>query len=259
MERLARRRQSGMGTDGLRIWGIFFVMLGVIGRGVFQNRLLNTGEPLIEVLAKSDLNMIFATLALVLQAAEGVALPIYAMLVVEGFQHTSNFGKYFLRVTALAVVCEIPYNFAVGAAVLDTSTRNPVFAVVICLVMLYFYKRYESRSFVNVMIKLLVTAAAFLWTSMLRIELAPCLVVLVAVLWLFRNKTNYRTLAGCSAAVLCTVIPPLNPAYLTAPMGFMLLHFYNGEKGEQSTAVRYLTYPVLLVIAGVIGHFVCAA
>ena len=38
-------------------------------------------------------------------------------------------------------------------------------------------------------------------------------------------------------------------------MGFMPIHFYRGEKGEENRLLNYLAYPVLLLAAGLAGMF----
>lgn len=258
MERLANRRPEpkGLTTDGLRIWGMVFLALGVIGRGVFQNRLLGYNgqdfQTLMELLDRSPNSMMYATIGLLLQALEACAAPIFAVLAVGGFQNTSHVGKYILRVAGVALVSELPYNFAVSSNILDFGTRNPVFGILLSLVILYFYGRYEEKSFVNTMIKLFVTAAAIVWTEILKIESGACILLIVAALWLFRNKPSFRNLAGGGAAMLCYVF---NELYMVAPMGYLVVHFYNGEEGEQNRLVRYLTYPVMLLVIGLIAHF----
>ena len=38
-------------------------------------------------------------------------------------------------------------------------------------------------------------------------------------------------------------------------MGFLAIHFYNGEKGESSRLVNYLFYPVTLLAIGLAAKF----
>ena len=191
-----------------------------------------------------------ATLALVLQAMESCATPIFCYMLVEGFMHTKDFTKYLTRVLLLAVISEIPYNFAIDGELLALSTRNPVFGLALCLIMLHFYQRYETRSMANFGIKLCVLLAAFVWCNMLSIEDGGCCVIICTVLWWCRKRPNYRNLIGCSATVACML---LSPVYVAAPMGFMAIHFYNGEKGEESRVLRYAMYPVILLIIGAAG------
>lgn len=257
MERLAsHQKPAGLTGSALRTWGIFFLVIGIIGRGVLQTRLLGIGRissmELLELMQSSNNMMIFATLALVLQAMETCAVPIFAFLLVEGFQHTSNFWKYLLRVLGVAALSEIPYNLAIGGKLLDFSTRNPVFGMVLALILLYFYSRFAENNVKNVAIKILLTLAGLLWPGMLSIEGGTPLIILVCVVWLFRRKPMARNMIGATAAIVCTL---LDPFYLAAPMGFLAVHFHNGEQGEENRVVNYLAYPAILLVIGLVATF----
>ena len=86
MERLARRdeKRDGISRSALRLWGLLFAIPGVVSRAIIQNGLLNMGsitnEQLLEAMMGSGQTMAFATLALVLQALEACAIPIFAFL-----------------------------------------------------------------------------------------------------------------------------------------------------------------------------------
>lgn len=252
MERLARRdeKRDGISRSALRLWGLLFAIPGVVSRAIIQNGLLNMGsitnEQLLEAMMGSGQTMALATMALVLQALEACAIPIFAFLLVEGAQHTSNLNRYMLRVAGVAVLSELPYNLAVSGSLLDLSSRNPVFGLVFALIMLYLYRRYEGKNAGRVLLRIVITVAAVLWPIMLKVQDGACCVILTAVLWLCREKKQYRAFIGCAAAACCSV---LSPFYLAAPMGFMAIHFYRGEKGDENKLINYLAYPVVLIAA----------
>lgn len=254
MERLASRKKHGINGNALRTWALLFAAAGVIGRGVIQTHMLGIGQintsQLLEVISASDSVMKLATLSLVLQAMETCALPIFAVMLVQGVMHTSGFKAYALRVAVLAVLTEIPYNLAVNGTLFAFSSRNPVFALLVCMTLIYFYKTYSGTSLKNILIKSAVTAAAIIWCEMLKIEFGSPMVLVVAVLWAFRSNSLYRNFAGAAAAIVCTTFSPF---FLAAPMGFMAVHFYNEEKSTTSRVVNYLAYPGMLVAAAVIG------
>lgn len=252
MERLARREnKNGLSRTGLRIWGILFAALGICGRAVLQRRLLGMGsisnEQLLEIMTADDQMMVFATLALVLQAVETCAVPIFCFLLVEGFEHTKDRVKYLLRVLGVACLSELPYNLAMSGSLWDASSRNPVFGLVLSMIVLLFYGRYEGRGFGKVAIKVISTLAGILWCSMLGIQEGQCVVLIVVVLWLSREWKQFRTIIGCAITACCTLFSPF---YLAAPMGFLAIHFYQGEQGEENKLVNYLAYPVLLLGIG---------
>lgn len=250
-----KTKPSGLNRQALRTWGMFFLLAGV-GSGIIRNYVLGLGnlsvEELLEAMQDSS-TMALSTMALVLQAVETCAVPIFAFLLVEGFQKTSNFRNYILRVLGAAVLCEVPYNIAMCGKVLAAESRNPIFAVVLCLVALFFFRQYGEKTFNHRVIRAVVVIAALLWAWILKIAHAPCFVALVCVLWLLRNKPRMQLFAGCLTVVFFSVGSAIDPEYLfylAAPLAFLAIHFYNGEKGEGNRWVNYLAYPAVLLAAG---------
>lgn len=257
MERLNERKTGGLTTHGLRMWGLFFMAAGIIGRGILQNRLLGVGKltPM-ELFAAMDQSeaMMVATAALILQILETCAVPLFAFLLVEGFQRTKDVKNYFIRILGVALVSEIPYNLLMSGKVLDMSSRNPSFGLVLGMLVLFFYSHYDGRSFGHVVAKIVAALAALLWGMMLQLDPnGVCLTLVVCVLWIFRKKELYRNFAGAIATVACCMVSPL---FIAAPMGFLVVHFYNGGRGKDADtphAVRCLTYPLLLLAAFAVG------
>jgi len=67
-----------------------------------------------------------------------------------------------------------------------------------------------------------------------------------------RSKPQFRLFVGMGVAALCTAISPF---YLAATMGFMAVHFYNGEKSESSRIINYAGYPAMLLVCALIPMF----
>jgi hypothetical protein len=245
--RKQRTRGKGITTDGLRLWGITFAAAGVIGRGLIQNGLLHvssyTNAELLDAMETSSGVMNLATWGILLQFMGYCALPVFVALLVEGFAHTANLKNYALRIGIMALVCEIPYNLAMSGTWLDTSSRNPIFGLLVCIGMLYLMRTYGTKG--NRVQKVLFTAVMLIfaaaWTVILRIEGGIVMVCLAATLWLLRYNLLGRLMLGC---LICVFQFP-------SMLGMMCVHAYNGEKGKASRKAVYGWYPVLLIIVGV--------
>lgn len=257
MERIRERRASGLSRNMLRAWGMVFMALGIIGRGIFQNALLGlnglTAQQILALLESAPEMMTYTTIALVLQLMEICAVPIFAFLLVDGYARTSNVKAYLTRVAGVALISELPYNLVVGGKLFDTTSRNPVFALALGLLMLLLMGMYPGKSFKNVMIKILVAAAALIWSRMLRIDNGGCIIYVMLALVLAQGKPSLRSLFGATAAISCSLVSPF---YLASPMSFLAIHFYNGEKGEENRMVNYLCYPVILLVVGIVSVYV---
>ena len=252
MERLGQNKPSGLHAGNLRAWGMLFAVAGIISRSLLQNQMLGMGirnpTEWLELMQSSETAMAIATAALVLQAMETVAAPIFVFLLAEGFRHTSSRKNYFFRVAGLALLTEIPFDIAMNQKVLEFGTQNPVLGLVLCMIVLYLFERFSGKKLICVIMAL----AGLAWALMLKIEHGIPMVLMVCVIYLFRNKRMFMGFSGMAAAALCTGISPF---YLAAPMGFLVTHFYNGEPGNSSRLVNYLFYPVLLLAVGLAAMF----
>ena len=133
-ERLsARRSKFSMSRETAWLIGTFIVILGMIGRGILQNRILgvntNDAQQLLAVLELSG-GMAAASVAILLEAMESCAAPIFAILLVDGFQKTKKSRNYLLRILGVALVSEIPYDYAMTGRFLNFSVQNPMFSLV---------------------------------------------------------------------------------------------------------------------------------
>lgn len=254
MELLRSNKPSGFSAGLIRTWGLIFLCAGAIGQGLIQTQMLGVGEltpqQLLDVMNNTENGMLLVSLALLMEVLNVCAVPLFALLTVEGFCHTSDFRQYLLRVLGLAVVCELPYNLVVRGKLFDLSSRNPVFGVALVLIALYFFNRYPGKKAKDWLIKLAILAAALIWGRMLNIQDGVCLMLIAGALWAFRNKPNLRHFAGAGAAGLCCAF---SYYYILTPMVFLIISKYNGEKGAVSRKTAYLTYPVILVLTAAVG------
>lgn len=258
MERIPQKRPTGLSRGALRMWGMVFLLAGIVSRSILQYRMLGlgviSGPELLTLLDSNPDMMTVATTALVLQIMETCALPIFTFLLVEGFLHTSDLPKYFLRVLAVAVASEIPFDLAVNGKLLDFSMQNPAFGLPLGLLLMLFFRNYSGASVKNVLIKAMIAVAAVGWAAMLRVEYGACIVLVVLTQFLLWGKPLARNMMGATVAVLCGRGSLL---MMAAPMGFLAVHCYNEEKNtEENRLVNYLAYPVCLLVIAIAGRFV---
>lgn len=251
MERISETRTKGLNRNGLRTWAMLIAIAGLIGRGVIQNHLMGlAGMNNTELLAMLDGNpnmMVLATAALVLQVVETCAVPMFALLLAEGFIHTSSYKNYVLRVAGCALLSEIPFDLLMSGKIFDLSRQNPVFGMVLGLVVLFFFRYYEGKSLLKVLIRILVVLLAMIWCNMLHIDMGTALVLVVWPMYVFREKPMYRNLMAASMAIVSSLTSAF---FVMAPMGCLMLHLYNGEKAdvEPNKVLTYLAYPVIVLV-----------
>ncbi len=257
MRRLGQIERKGISKLSLLIWGLVFVLAGILSRSILQNGILQmntlSGEELTAKLSASTAAMAVATVALVLQAAETCAIPVVAFLLVNGFEKAKSRKKLLLCLVVMAAVSEIPHNLAMYGSAFHTATRNPAVALVIGLAVMYFFRRLSENTFANVLVKIFVGLSAVLWAAMLNVEHGLPLLVVIMVMWALREKKSMGILFGGAAASGCVIFSPF---YIGAALGILPVHFYRAQEEEKELPLAvYAVYPAALAILGLVSIF----
>lgn len=249
MNSLQKIRTFPIPGGALRITGWLFLAGGIIGN-LLQRWLIGLAEAqngsVLDLLEGSTGLMTAATVAMMLSLLEYLAVPTFVFLLVEGTVHTSRFGKYFLRIGAMALASQIPYRFG-------SSGLSPAFSLVLALVMLYFFRQFSRKSLGSVLIRCTAVLGCLMWSLMLGIPHGAACVLIAAALWLLKDKPYFRTFGGFAVSIACCIF---SPAYAAASLSFLVLHFYSGEPGKTFGKAGYLVYPLLLTIAAIAGRMI---
>lgn len=195
-----------------------------------------------------------------------LAFPIFAFLLVEGFQHTRNLGNYVKRLLFAAILSEIPFNLMVGGSLFYPLHQNVLWTFLIAVGMLSVNEKFRG----DANWKRVAVAAATVVLGALAglVTLSDYLhagVLTVLVFYFFRGRSwscfacqalclyylNFEALGGQVYEFT------LNGTTLELPQqGFALLALipiwlYRGRQGHYSRGLRrlyYLFYPLHMLI-----------
>lgn len=234
----------------LKIIAAVLTAIGTIGVAILQNGVMNidsySTKTLLEAFNNNGKVLGLATAVIFCAAISSFALPVYSLILMEGYKHTSSFKNYVIRIAVMAVVSEIPYNLAMRDKWFDVNSQNPMFAVLIALLMIYFLDYFDTvKKIKGILLKIFIVLAALAWTIFTVADGGVIFVLLTAVLWLLAGNGAFTTFMGVVVSVL----------QFPAPFGFIFNHFYNGEKGKVNRWVFYIFYPAHLLILGLIGKY----
>ena len=74
-----------------------------------------------------------------------MAFPIYCFLLVEGFLHTRNKGKYALRLGIFAIISEVPFDLNFTGNLCDFGYQNVFFTLMIGVFTMLAYEWVEQK------------------------------------------------------------------------------------------------------------------
>lgn len=126
---------AGMRRKKKQRRGLSVFQLKVIGAVAL---VLSAGSTtLVPLIFGSDTSNMTSLTAMVLcEVVSWFAAPIYAWLLVQGFQQTRNRVAYGVQLLLLALIAEVPYDLATSGKPFDFGSQNPVFGLFIAFAML---------------------------------------------------------------------------------------------------------------------------
>lgn len=241
-------RTPNITADGLKIFAGIVMLIQSIGIIVIEKGMIHldryTQAELSQALADDSNLMFLAGLGSVLQLIGGLAVPVFAFLLVEGFRHTSSYQRYLFAMIVFALLSELPYDLANSGKIVNWSSQNALVTMCICLLMLYFLRMLAKKgSIVHSLAQWLIVLCAIFWVTVCRAEYGLCMVLLVAVFYIFYTRNILKTILGGVISLL----------YVTGPLAFYAIWFYNEERKDiVPKYVYYAFYPLHLIILGIL-------
>lgn len=213
-----------------------------------------------------------------------LAFPLFAFLVVEGFVHTRHFPRYWLRLVALAIVTDLPFQLMINQSFQYVPFQNVIWTFVIGLASIYLIdqgKVWWSRQIWHTLVPLIVLASLLL-ADWLKTDYHSLGVIMLLGFYFFRGDSLPKRCGQLSFMILANVIFPnletiskigyqnlsLYWDYygfqLVSPQVFALLALpiiwsYKGQQGYHSKfnqLFNYLFYPLHMLIIGLLATLI---
>ena len=178
----------------------------------------------------------------VLRLIGRVSFPLYCFLLVEGFLHTKSIARYALRLGLFALLSEVPFDLALYGTPFDLHMQNVFFTLFFGLLVLWGMKRTEERAGRPTFLTYGVAFFGMLAAYFLQTDYDAFGILLIAMLYLLRSDRKWLCIFGCCATLW----------ERTAPLAFLPIWFYTGERGKQFPKYFfYAFYPLhLILLAG---------
>lgn len=186
----------------------------------------------------------------VLRLIGRLAFPIFCFLLVEGFIHTRSKARYAGRLLLVALLSEIPFDYALYGGVNIWGAQNVLWTLLFGLLGLWAWEgaRDLSRRYLKREIGVLGFLAAVPFMALAefcRTDYGALGVILIAILYIplaGQVRSKRVRLAQSLAGGLCVAFE------FTAPLAFILTYFYNGTRGLNIKWLFYFFYPAHLAI-----------
>ncbi len=236
------QEKKGLSGSTLKLIAIITMFIDHIG-AVIVERMLLTGN--IGMLTYEQVYI----LDRILRSIGRLGFPLFCFLLVEGFLHTKNIGKYALRLFGFALISEVPFNLAFSGSLVFSGYQNVFFTLLIGLLTMWGCKLIEEKlslhAGLQMLLKIPVILVGYYVAEFLHTDYAGLGIICIMVLYLFRQNRIIQAIAGAVAFMW----------ELPASFAFVPVAFYNGKRGWKLKYFFYIFYPAHLVVLYLIAYF----
>lgn len=164
-----------------------------------------------------------------------ISYPVFAFLIVEGYLHTHDFGRYAKRLLYFAVISEIPWQL-----INHDGSHNVLFTLLAGLFVMYMIDHWHTTN-INILLFAIVTGVLLIY---FHTDYDCRGLLLILVFYLFKKDPFLQTIFG----ILVMSFYGIRGALLA----FLVINAYNGHRGfiqgDMGKYLVYLFYPFHLFI-----------
>ncbi len=183
-----------------------------------------------------------------------IAFPIFAFQISEGYIHTKNLKKYFLRLFIFALISQIPFMLF-DSLISDELTLNIFFTLLLGLACIYIYDKCKYK-FVAIILSIAIGFVA----QFTHCDYGFYGVAIILLFYIFKNNISLASIAFILATAIKYTISILKyglydvyiSLFICTIIPIIFINLYNGKKGKDTKYLLYLFYPIhLLLIYGI--------
>lgn len=188
-------------------------------------------------------------LDMVLRFTGRLAFPLFCFLLVEGFVHTHNVKGYLGRLVLFGLLSEVPFDLAFLRTPFYPGAQNVYWTLALGVLAMALMQKFQDAEGNIAWKGRLAALGCVVLAQLLQTDYGAIGVALIVALYLTRNNRKYQCIIGAVMMLF----------ELTAPLAFVLIWFYNGQRGRCPQWVKwafYGFYPVHLSILAVVTNWV---
>ena len=180
-----------------------------------------------------------------------LAFPIFAFQISEGFSHTSDRKRYAKRLFLFGLLSEVPFDMAFFKTPFHWGNQNVYWTLAMGVLAMALLQKSEDADGNAAWTGCLAALACAVVAQLAGTDYGAIGVALIVALYLTRNDRRYQCIIGAGMMLF----------EITAPLVFVLLWLYNGERGRCPQWAKwafYGFYPVHLTLLALVTNLLLA-
>lgn len=198
-----------------------------------------------------------------------LSFPIYAFLISEGFVHSKNRGKYFLRLFAFGLISEIPYDFLLYGGIFAGESQNIMFELALGVAVLFCAEKIIKE---KQYLFFIPAAALVLLSELLRFSYGIYGIMLILTAYITREKgSRIQALYSAGTTIIFNSMVDFSLPFVFGPLEILSTNsiqslaifaavpimLYNGERGRYRLKwFFYVIYPAHLLLLILVRYII---
>lgn len=185
----------------------------------------------------------YAFLYTLMRGIGRLAFPLFCFLLVEGFNHTTNYRRYVIRMAVFALIAEIPFNLVLAGSVWYPAYQSVMVTLLIGLLGLGAYRWCVNRRYPVYGMMVAVSAVICGWLT--NCDYGAEGVLLIFLFYLLQHEPVWRAV---SLAIWCVMMGGLEIYGAAAVLPIALYNGTRGKSGKWFQWFGYVFYPGHLLL-----------
>ena len=207
-----------------------------------------------------------------------IAFPIFAFQISEGFLHTKNLKKYFIRLMAFALISQIPFTLFLSLYT-DEIRLNVFFTLTLGLIAIWLHNYVHNdisntkdtngeiavkKGVLYYIIEFIPVAIICFVGEFFKVDYGWWGVLLVFMFYYFKQNKLAMNIAFVTMCIIYYGIDLIKTGFYPLYLGLFvfnvlpifLINLYNGKQGKKIKYLLYIFYPAHLLVLYLLFNFV---
>lgn len=182
---------------------------------------------------------------MILRLIGRISFPIFAYVLVEGFFYTRDVKKFLMRLGALAIISEIPFDMMASQKILEFGHQNVFFTLFLSVLAMYFMAKT-----INPILQLIIAGASMFLANLVQSDYRYVGVLIVLWFYCWRNKAWIKYLGFI---LICLLF--FGTIGIFTSIAIIPIFLHSGKQGPKCKWLFYFFYPAHLLVIGMISIY----
>lgn len=253
-------KKKGLTASALKYIAVITMVFDHFGAAILEKILNNYGmsqlkdtNDIMTFFSNNKMALNVYIIDTILRLIGRLSFPIFCFLIVEGFLHTRNIRKYIGRMFIIAIISEIPFDLASKGKVLEFTSQNTIFTLLIGLCVLWCMDSLKNKvknRILQIIAAAFVIAAGSVIAILIKSDYSFYGILVISLMYLLQS---HKMIGSCLGSIVLCIN---NLMEITTFFNMLILGKYNGLRGKSNKWFFYIFYPAHLLILGIAALFI---